>query len=294
MISRRPMPLDAGRRCYTLALVLASCLILHWPALAQEASGKSDDAGPLPNSVVEALSAETTPPGTSMVPAVRKNDGPFVMLAQPMAPSVPPVSARPVQAVPRAERFWLAQPSSPPAAAGSPPRKTAMGASFQAIPAAPLRPPVRQFPLDVQQSRYLTNFILNYNKKLPWEVANLLAEAILHQSQQMDIDYRLLASLLAVESSFRSDAVSSSGAIGLGQLKPSTAQWLGIRNPFDPLENILGASRYLKFLISRYNGNLDSALAAYFQGQGHVDRNGVTEVCIGYLQKINAVIQRFQ
>jgi hypothetical protein len=135
--------------------------------------------------------------------------------------------------------------------------------------------------------------ILTYNKSLGWDVAHLLAESLVTISQAHALDYRLLAGVIAVESSFRSDAVSSSGAIGLGQLKPTTAQWLGISNPFDPLENMVGVSRYLRFLINRYNGDLDSALSAYFQGQGSVDRNGITQACVPYLTKINEVIHRF-
>jgi soluble lytic murein transglycosylase-like protein len=135
--------------------------------------------------------------------------------------------------------------------------------------------------------------ILTYNKALGWDVAHLLAESIVQISQAHALDYRLLAGVIAVESSFRPDAVSSSGAIGLGQLKPSTAQWLGISNPFDPLENMVGVSRYLRFLINRYNGDLDSALSAYFQGQGTIDRNGITQACVPYLTKINDVIHRF-
>lgn len=138
----------------------------------------------------------------------------------------------------------------------------------------------------------LTQFILSYNRKLSGAQAQLMAEAILGISQNWGVDYRLVTAVVAVESSFRSDVISSSGAIGLGQLKPATASWLGVSNPFDPLENLAGTTKYLRFLVDRYPNNLDAAVSAYFQGQGFVDRNGITNVCRNYLIKVNTVITR--
>jgi len=138
----------------------------------------------------------------------------------------------------------------------------------------------------------LTQFILGYNRKLSAAQAQLMAEAILGISQNWGVDYRLVTAVVAVESSFRSDVISSSGAIGLGQLKPATASWLGVSNPFDPLENLAGTTKYLRFLVDRYPNNLDAAVSAYFQGQGFVDRNGITTICRNYLIKVNTVITR--
>jgi hypothetical protein len=138
----------------------------------------------------------------------------------------------------------------------------------------------------------LTQFIAGYNRRLSAAQAQLMAEAILGISQNWGVDYRLITAVVAVESSFRSDAIPSSGAIGLGQLKPATAKWLGVSNPFDPLENLAGTTKYIRFLLDRYPGNLDASVAAYFQGQGFVDRNGITDVCRNYLIKVNNVITR--
>ncbi len=164
--------------------------------------------------------------------------------------------------------------------------------AYENINAVPL-PPVTQFAsANQQQELALTQFIQNYNKRLSWEAANMMAETILQTSQGMGVDFRLMTGLLAVESSFRSDAISSSGAIGLGQLKPDTARWLGVANPFDPIQNIFGATRYIRYLLNRYNGDMDSAVSAYFQGQGNVDRKGITQECREYLNRINQVLSK--
>jgi soluble lytic murein transglycosylase-like protein len=204
-----------------------------------------------------------------------------------------------------AERALKVQASNyvePPIAASEPIRlavrptayeKSTSSKGYQSIKSGPL-PPVSYFPAEKQYQTYLTNFIMNYNKKLSWEQADLMADAILDFSQRYSVDFRLVTGVIAVESAFRSDAVSRSGALGLAQLKPGTAQWLGVMNPFDPIDNIAGSVRYLSFLLSRYNGSLDHALAAYYQGQGTIDRNGVTEVCKPYLLKVNNVLSMFQ
>lgn len=154
-------------------------------------------------------------------------------------------------------------------------------------------PTIVKNALPLDQIDFYTNFITSYNKNIPRFQANVFAEAILGFSQYYKVDPRLVVSMIAVESSFRTDAISSSGAIGLGQLKPSTASWLGVSNPYDPIENIGGMTRYLSWLLSRYNGSLDHAVSAYYQGPGTIDRKGITDPCLPYLLKINNVLARF-
>jgi soluble lytic murein transglycosylase-like protein len=141
-----------------------------------------------------------------------------------------------------------------------------------------------------KQAAVVAGYIANYNKKLAWSDVSAISDAIVQYSNRYGVDYRLLTSIIAVESSFRRDVVSSSGAIGMGQLKPDTAKWLGVLDPYDPVDNIAGTARFLSWLVRKYNGNLESALSAYYQGPGYVDRNGITPVCFPYLQKVNRAL----
>ena len=84
----------------------------------------------------------------------------------------------------------------------------------------------------------------------------------------------LLRAVIDKESGYRPCVVSSKGAMGLMQLMPSTAIQLGVRNPFDPKENVDAGARMLKRLIDRYGGDLMMALGAYNAGPSRVDAAG--------------------
>ena len=86
---------------------------------------------------------------------------------------------------------------------------------------------------------------------------------------------QLVRSVMAAESGFQPQAVSPKGAIGLMQLMPGTAAQLGV-DPFDAAQNVDAGTRYLRDLLSKYNGGLRHALAAYNAGPQAVDKyNGV-------------------
>jgi soluble lytic murein transglycosylase-like protein len=84
----------------------------------------------------------------------------------------------------------------------------------------------------------------------------------------------LLTAVVRQESGFNPCAVSRAGAIGLMQLMPETAEYMGVADPFDAEENLRGGSRFLKFLMDRYGGDVALALGAYNAGPGRVDKLG--------------------
>lgn len=91
-------------------------------------------------------------------------------------------------------------------------------------------------------------------------------------SQKHGLSFSLLKALIKIESDFNPEAVSSAGAKGLMQIMPANIKALKIKNPFDPLENIMGGARYFKQLIMRFNGELALALAAYNAGPNAVEQ----------------------
>ncbi len=99
-----------------------------------------------------------------------------------------------------------------------------------------------------------------------------LEQMLSRAGRRHNLDVDLLASVVKAESGGNARAVSRAGAEGLMQLMPSTAASLGVRDRFEPGENIQGGSAYLDALLTRYHENLALALAAYNAGPQAVDR----------------------
>ena len=122
--------------------------------------------------------------------------------------------------------------------------------------------------------------------------ANTPFSEIIHQAAtRYDVDADLIHCLIAVESNFNPKAVSRKNARGLMQIMPQTAARLGVKNIFDPRENVDAGTRYLRDMLARYNNDITLALAAYNAGPDKVDRYGRQVPPYGetrlYVQKIS-------
>lgn len=95
-------------------------------------------------------------------------------------------------------------------------------------------------------------------------------------SEKYGVSFSLIKSVIKSESNFRSDAVSSAGAMGLMQLMPGTARGLGVTDAFNPAQNIDGGTRYLKRMLDRFGGDVGLALAAYNTGPNRVGKLSIS------------------
>src|SRR6266699_5942833 len=93
-------------------------------------------------------------------------------------------------------------------------------------------------------------------------------------SAENGVDPDLVRRMVHQESTGSPTAVSPKGARGLMQLMPDTAKRFGVSDPFDPDQNLSGGTKYLRFLLDRYKGDVNLALAGYNAGEGAVDKHG--------------------
>ncbi len=104
---------------------------------------------------------------------------------------------------------------------------------------------------------------------------NAAFDAVIYEAAtQNSLDPCLIVSVMRAESGFNRMAVSPKGASGLMQLMPATAERFGVKNIFDPRENILAGAKYLRWLLDRFSGDVRLALAGYNAGEGAVEFYG--------------------
>jgi len=116
-------------------------------------------------------------------------------------------------------------------------------------------------------------FLKEKGKPAPaWHYTEKYDELITDASDRFGVSFPLLKAIIKAESDFDARAVSKKGAMGLMQIMPQNFKLLGLKDPFDPTQNINAGARYFKHLFDRFNGKLALSLAAYNAGPTAVDR----------------------
>ena len=140
---------------------------------------------------------------------------------------------------------------------------------------------------------------------MPPSMAALVAQrdavrqVIVEEANQYGVPVALALAVAWQESGWRQGVVSSAGAVGVMQLMPATAEWVGdamLGHPVDINDtrlNVRGGVRLLAHYLARYGGDLDLVLAAYYQGQSAVDRHGIYAVSRPYIASIRALQRLF-
>jgi len=120
-------------------------------------------------------------------------------------------------------------------------------------------------------------------------------EAVDRIAAQQSLPPQLIHSVIKVESNYNPLAVSSKGALGLMQLIPSTARRFGVADVFNPVDNIQGGAKYLKYLLELFDNNYALALAAYNAGEAAVAKYGAVppyRETQNYLQLVAAQLRK--
>jgi soluble lytic murein transglycosylase-like protein len=105
-----------------------------------------------------------------------------------------------------------------------------------------------------------------------WYYSEKYDDLITQASERFGVSFPLLKAIIKAESDFDARAVSKKGAMGLMQIMPQNFKLLGLKDPFDPTQNINAGARYFKQLYERFKGKLALSLAAYNAGPTAVDR----------------------
>lgn len=121
-----------------------------------------------------------------------------------------------------------------------------------------------------------------------------LAVAIYDIAPAYDLDPALVLEVVRAESGFDPGARSAKGALGLMQLIPGTAKRFGVKNPFEPTQNLKGGMAYLRWLLQRFNGDLTLTLAGYNAGERAVERHGGVPPYPETQDYVRKILRRYQ
>ena len=127
-------------------------------------------------------------------------------------------------------------------------------------------------PTEPSFQNFLNNFISIGGSNS--NIDPIIDAAVTTASMQHGVDANLIRAVIRAESSYNPNAISPAGAMGLMQLMPTTAQMLGVTNPFDINQNINAGTAYLASLLERFEGNVELALASYNAGWPRVQQHG--------------------
>jgi soluble lytic murein transglycosylase-like protein len=172
------------------------------------------------------------------------------------------------------------------------------------LPAAddPVRPPqlVRVVRADPRTGKLVRCVIVTQKSASNRGIAETtppprsIDEAVQAIAAHESLPAQLVHSVIKAESNYNPLAVSAKGAQGLMQLMPATALRFGVLNAFDPVDNIQGGARYLKYLLDLYKGDYNLALAAYNAGEGAVEKYGTVPPYPETVNYVNQVGRQFQ
>lgn len=154
-------------------------------------------------------------------------------------------------------------------------------------PPVPVAAPLRNEPASVATKEAFADFFTAN----PGVDRGRLTRSAIALAKEFHLDPQLVLAVIRAESNFDPFAVSPKNAQGLMQLIPETAERFAVQNPFDPIQNMRGGMRYLRWLLSYFRGDVALAVAAYNAGEGAVDRHrGIPPYpeTVSYVKRIRA------
>lgn len=152
------------------------------------------------------------------------------------------------------------------------PSRISSSVQYESLPSADF-----DLTAEEQNKAAISFYVIRRAKKLSRDDAEALVNSVMDYAKKYNVNPKLLTGLIDRESGFDPMAVSSSNAQGLGQLLPSTAASIGIRDPHDIDEGTKGAAIYIRMMLDRWTGNPNQvplALASYAEGYNQIVRAG--------------------